>query len=57
MKKAAAKKSGIGGEKPHCVFDKKTGRKVACFKTLGEARKHLSGLASAPKKSGCGCNG
>ena len=55
--KKAAKKSGMGGEKPHCVFDKKTGRKVACFKTLGEARKHLSGLSSAPKKSGCGCNG
>jgi len=55
--KKPAKKSGLGGgEKPHCVFDKKTGRKVACFKTLGEARKHLSGLG-APKKSGCGCNG
>jgi hypothetical protein len=55
MKKPAKKFSPM--EKPHCVFDKKTGAKVACFKTLGEAKRHLSGLGAPKKKPGCGCGG
>jgi len=47
-------------EKPHCVVDKKSGKKVACFRTIAEARSHMRkidakpGLGSA-KKGGCGC--
>lgn len=48
---------------PHCILDKKTGRKIACFRTQAEARAHMRtldnraglGAAKSKAKSGCGC--